>query len=197
MMLLVLALIPGSQASRGPLLFHPCHVIIYVLFFTQDMLRNCVKVSNTGAFYGLLIQKRFADRFLSGKSLEIRSRPVNFLQVGECIALVSCQATHGRQVIAILEFEKCFKIYLESFQLFQPRHRLTNVEMEAFKTNASAQGFVWAWQFSLRHAFSSPLSLPRTNAQVWVLFNLEEDQKARSLVCVLFTRAGQAFYSNF
>ena len=147
------------------------------------MLTNHVKVSKQGAFYGLLIQKRFADRFLSGKILEIRKRPVNFLSSGGCIVLVSCQ--HGRrEAMAILQFQKCFQIPLGSMDSFQPLHCLSNEEIDTFKSKAKEQGFLWAWQFSMFHAFSSPLRLPTTAAEVWVTFTLADVRKAWWICCL-------------
>ena len=141
-------------------------------------MKNFVKRKN-GQFIGLLVRRTYAERFLNGKSLEIRTRPLKFLGVGERIILVSCgQKEGGRRALATLQFTGCFQISLASFSTFQATHKLDDDEMEAMssQTRKKDKDHLWGWQLTMVHQFSEPVPVPTTTAEVWMHFTLDQLQ---------------------
>lgn len=128
-----------------------------------------------GAFIGLLVQRKYAERFFEGKVFELRSFKVNFLEVGQCIALISC-GDGARRVLAILEFHGCIQIPLTQLAVFQAMHKLDNEEMASFmgRIQKKNKDHVWAWHFSLKCQIWPPLPLPNTSAEIWMHFTMEE-----------------------
>ena len=64
----------------------------------------------------MLVKAKYAERFVATepgerKTMEVRSKPVKFLQSGDRIVLV---ATNGigvsRQILAVLEFQHCMEL---------------------------------------------------------------------------------------
>lgn len=164
----------------------PTTAVVEQAGIIQQFVRQAKK-GETVKYVGLLVQGRFARRFLHPecKTLEIRSKALNFLEPGECIALVSCHRGMCRKILAILRFQKCFQIPLEGLESFQPLHCVTSEELKPFITDAKRRGHdhVHGWSFSLVHTFPSPPALQCKSGEVWVHFELADLMEAREAKC--------------
>ena len=103
----------------------------------RDMLRRDLR-QRDGKVLGLMVQQHYAKRFIldskeDRKSMEIRSKPVKFLNEGDKVALVSTNHGADRQVLAILEYQGCSKIKKADFHKYFQLHRVTLQEIEQFK----------------------------------------------------------------
>lgn len=163
------------------------------------LIQQAVKTNPVGKYYGLLVQKKYAIRFISPtepKTLELRQCPVRFLSPGECVTLVACGSSDGRQVLAILKFQKCFQIPLVALEAFKPLHCVSEEELASFRQKSAERGFnhMWGWQFALEHTFAEPPILTKTTGEVvWTCF-ATHDIQARSWVGVHFMRVVQNAY---
>lgn len=135
-----------------------------------------------GKYYGLLVQQSFAEQFISNnKTLEIRTRPIRFLEANDCVLLVASGTSSGRVALCTLKFGGCLRIPLERLPSYQGLHRLRDDQLKEFCSMASSKGMdcLWGWQLHCETVFSQPLKVPTTSAEVWLL--VSEDDLLQAL----------------
>eukprot|EP00435_Cladocopium_sp_Y103_P025377 s4393_g6.t1 len=123
-----------------------------------------VKCNSTGYFVGLLVQERFAQRFVTGpeedrKVMEVKHMKYDDLVPGDRVLLVA--DGDARVAIAALEFESIFVLSEANFKRFFGCHQMSQAEFGQFKDEAPDDWDrkIHGYQFQLIAAFSKPLSL--------------------------------------
>ena len=143
----------------------------------RTVIQQFVK-SQDGRYSGLLVQRRFAERFLTPekKTLELRHRPVMFLRANDCVALVACGRQLARQILAIMRYKQCFQIHLHDLESLQTRHCVTPEELVPFKKDAQrmCHDYVWGWEFEIVHVFEHAPTIKTSHSEVWMRFKLED-----------------------
>ena len=126
-----------------------------------------------------MVQEKFANRFIATesqrKTMEIRTKPVKFLSVGDRVALVSTASQSTKRLcLAILEFRGCLKIDVGDLVKYQQFHRASPAELDAVLSGTALE--CWGWQLSAVHIFDHPLlcNKPCTGPMVWLYLNPEE-----------------------
>ena len=144
----------------------------------QAMLLTKNVKKKDGKLLGLLIHAEHAMKFLAEpmerKVYEIRSRPLNFLEEGDQIALISVESNPCRwRVIGILEFQASVKI---KWALFDKHFQLHRVPCgEALIENMKEKhDHCFGWHFELAHTCKPPLVFKDRilGPQVWVYFSV-------------------------
>lgn len=133
-----------------------------------------------GGYCGLLVRNEFAIRFVDGpehcrKVVEIRSKAISCLQIGDRIGLLSTEPGQPRKILAILQFEGSFKILDSSFDLLYDLHHVTAREYQSFKATWARpeSDHCFGWKFKLVHIFlERPVitAFCGVGAQVWAYF---------------------------
>ncbi|CAK9049402.1 Malate dehydrogenase 2 [Durusdinium trenchii] len=148
------------------------------------MLRRDLR-QRDGKVLGLMVQQHYAKRFIldskeDRKSMEIRSKPVKFLNEGDKVALVSTNHGADRQVLAILEYQGCSKIKKADFHKYFQLHRVTLQEIEQFKfwenMTSDSTGGCWGWHMEAVHIFDPPLVYPvkPSGEMTWLYLKVDE-----------------------
>ena len=132
---------------------------------------------NGGKCLGLSVKYEHARKFFAEedarKVFELRSQKVNFLKVGDRLAIVSTQSHHGRQCLGIVEFQGCTKINYKDFDRFAPFHRCSKLDFDKLKTKWTQNSFLWAWHLDAVHTFDPPLEMSsaQKGPEVWIYFD--------------------------
>ena len=148
------------------------------------MLENLgVKTRFDGRFCGIVVKEEFAKRFVEGpeeerKVMEIRSRPVKFIDPGQKILLISVSGGHPRRLLGILEFGDCTKIPNARFDRYFGFHRVSKKEFAEFRASSAAlskQEHVFGYGLTCVHRFAeSPVLRGRSHGEVWAWISQED-----------------------
>ena len=135
-----------------------------------------------GRLCGLLVKHCHASKFLQQrKRYELRPSRVNFLQQGECVALITRQdGAACRSVLAVLRFKECLQ--LECARL----HEYSHLHCES---EEDLRGFAWlkkthcfAWHLELVACLAHPVCLPLTQGpECWLWFAAPQSQETSAV----------------
>lgn len=142
----------------------------------MEMLRDNVR-KKTGRLTGLLIRPEYAQQFFTcGKTLEIRSKPIKFLERGDGVVLVSSGKGSNRVCLGILRFIQSLKIEDCDFSRYYDCHKLSEEDYKCLKAGwkKADQESCFAWHFEPVHCFDEPLHFNRRfiGTEVWMYFDL-------------------------
>ena len=122
----------------------------------------------------------FAKRFVEGpeetrKVMEIRTKQVKFLELGDRICLIATRASipgqRGRLILGILEYSGCLPIPCDQFDRYFGLHRVTAEEFLEYKQTWKGNSTTcYGYNFKLVHAFDPPLTLNFMKAETWCWF---------------------------
>lgn len=152
---------------------------------TEELLSSVKSLLDThavykrsdGSYLGMLVKATYAERFVATeaserKTMEIRTKPVKFLQSGHRIVLVATNGTGMlRQTFAILEFQHCMELPLPILSGFYPLHRVTDPELAEYR-GKDENPRLYGYQFKLVHIFEERRALDIRTGEVWMYFQL-------------------------
>eukprot|EP00435_Cladocopium_sp_Y103_P050845 s1634_g15.t1 len=99
--------------------------------------------------------------------MEMRSKKCAFLQEGDQLLLVATlgeRFQYRRQILAVLEFQGCTRIWAKDLEKYFSLHQVTTEELQASKIQPApakaedgGQRYWWGWHMHAHHIFDPPL----------------------------------------